>query len=115
MGTEYWVPMSSTTSRDAGLRRVSHLTRWAVAAAVVAAGAFSAAAARAVPGKAKASGTAGGAVSPQSSPVDSGAAVTPSDPSPADGSSAQAGDGLSAPSQAPRHSRGSGSVSSGAS
>ena len=114
--------MSSTASRDDGLRRVSNLTRWAVAGAVVAAGVFSAAAARAVPGRAKASVTPGGAVGPPPSSVDSGAASSGATVSPADGSAAQdngigtqAGDGLSAPYQAPRSYRGTGSVSSGSS
>ena len=72
---------------------------------------FSAAAARAVPGKAKASDTTPGAVSAPSSTVgDGGDAVSPADPS-----ASQAGNGLVAPAQAPRGSRGSASVSSGAS
>src|SRR3954454_2391714 len=49
--------MKPDAQRDDGLRRISSLTRWMAAAAVVVGGVFTAAVARAVPGHAKATST----------------------------------------------------------
>jgi hypothetical protein len=96
--------MPSSTDRDRGLRRVSHLTRWLAGAALVLTGLFSAAAAKALPGKTKSAGRVGQTSAPSqpSSPVD-------------DNGDGQAGGGLTPPAQLPQPSAGAGSVVSGAS
>jgi hypothetical protein len=95
--------MSNRAARDEGLRRVSALTRWTAAGAIVTAGALSAIAAKAIPGK-KASATPAGATE-QSQPPPS---VT--------GADANQGDGaLAPPVQLPARTGGRGSVVSGAS
>ena len=93
--------------RDAGLRRVSRLTRWLLAGALAATAAFSAIAARTVPGN--------------SGSQASNSTATTSDQSSQTGTSSsdQRDDGgsttLQAPSSSPSASGGSGSVTSGGS
>ena len=90
--------------RDAGLRRVSRLTRWLLAGALAATAAFSAIAARTVPGN--------------SSSQASNSTSTTSDQSGTSSSDQTGDDGsttLQAPSSSPSASGGSGSVTSGGS
>ena len=123
--------MKPATQRDEGLRRVSTLTRWMVAGSVAVAGVFTAAAARALPGHAKASstttvddgsasggsvdsGAAGGTVTPPAA----GPSVSPTSPSAGSSSSSSASSGsatLSPPPSRILGGRGRGRVSSGGS
>jgi hypothetical protein len=98
--------MPSSSDRDRGLRRVTHVTRWAAAVAVVLAGLFSAAAAKALPGKNKPTSqlTQTPAPSQPSAPVDGTGTGTN-----------QSNGGLAPPVQPPQATNGGGSVVSGAS
>jgi hypothetical protein len=96
--------MPRGSDRDRGLRRVSNLTRWAAAVAVVLAGVLSAAAAKALPGKTKSAGQ----VTPTTVPS------SPSSPVEGNGTD-QTNGGLTPPVQPPQPASGSGSVVSGAS
>lgn len=89
--------------RDAGLRRVSRLTRWLVAGSLALTGLFAGLAARAFPGH-----------SQQASAATTTTTVTSSQ---SDDSSSQddGSDQLQAPAAAPSASSGSGSVTSGGS
>src|SRR4051794_19149639 len=83
--------MKPAAQRDDGLRRVSSLTRWLTAGAVVVGGAFTAAVARAVPGHATSTplvtspGSDDDGFTPSGSQGGTGTAVTPATtlPSPA--------------------------------
>ena len=99
--------MSNRASRDEGLQRVSTLTQWIAGASIVVAGVFAAAAARAVPGKSSAS----------QQPSQAGPATSQRQASPAvtDNGGNPTNDGLVPPTLPPAPTRGSGSVSSGAS
>ena len=97
--------------RDAGLRRVSRLTRWLLAGALALTGAFSAIAAHSFPGTTgnRATSSAGTDQSSQSSQssqtTDSGSGQSDDDASPA----------LQPPSSTPSAGAGLGSVTSGGS
>jgi hypothetical protein len=101
----------AAAARDAGLRRVSRLTRWLLAGALALTAAFSAIAAHAFPGhsgRAQASGTTQTTGTAQSS-------GTGSDDQSGQTDSGSSGSGLQAPSSSPFASGGSGSVTSGGS
>ncbi|HLY83693.1 MAG TPA: hypothetical protein VKQ71_11940 [Acidimicrobiales bacterium] len=107
--------MSTRAARDAGLHRISSLTRWIAAGAIVMAGALSAIAARALPGK-KASATPAGATDPGQPPSSIGqdtAGQSSADP----GSANLGSGGLVPPTQPPASGRGHGraAVASGSS
>jgi hypothetical protein len=90
----------AAASRDAGLHRVSRLTRWLLAGALALTGAFSAIAARAFPGSTTpTTGQAGSSGQTGSSPSDEDTA----------------GGGLQAPATPPSASSGPGAVTSGGS
>jgi hypothetical protein len=87
-----------TRDRDAGLRRVSSMTRWLAGGAVALVGALSALVAQALPG------TSGAAATPPSSPA-SGSAPTATSPAPST-TTTTTDPGLQpapAPVQAPTH------------
>jgi len=122
--------MKPAAQRDDGLRRVSSLTRWLTAGAVVVGGVFTAAVARAVPGHAKSStplvtspGSDDGGFSPSGNQGSTGTATTPATtpPTPALSPSTQspsAGSSqgtLTPPRQRLGARGGRGSVSSGSS
>lgn len=91
--------------RDAGLHRVSRLTRWLLAGGLALTGACSAVAAHAFPGHttAQTTGSAGTSSTGQSSQASTS------------GSGQSAGSALQAPATVPSASGGSGSVTSGGS
>jgi hypothetical protein len=98
--------MPSRAARDEGLHRISSLTRWTAAGAIVMAGALSAIAARALPGK-KAPATPAGATDPAQAPSSTGqdnAGQSSANP----GSADQGSGGLVPPTQPPVSGRGHG-------
>ncbi|HZD72558.1 MAG TPA: hypothetical protein VE776_01485 [Actinomycetota bacterium] len=96
--------------RDAGLRRVSRLTRWLVAAALALTAGFSAIAARTPPGtSAKSSGQTG------STATTNGSARSDDDGPSSGDSDSDFGSTFQAPSSPPSASSGPGSVTSGGS
>lgn len=95
----------TAAQRDAGLRRVSRLTRWLLAGALALTAGFSAIAARGFSGSTgQTGGTATTGASGQTSNSDS-----------SDSTSSDDGSALQAPSNSPSASGGSGSVTSGGS
>jgi hypothetical protein len=110
------VVMSDRASRDEGLKRVSNLTRWIAGASIVVAGVFSAVAAKAAPGNSNRA-TQPSVQQPSQQPSQTDGTTSPTQASPAvtDNGSSQSNDGLVPPTLPPAPSRGSGSVSSGAS
>jgi hypothetical protein len=104
--------MSDRARRDEGLQRVSRLTRWIAGASIVTAGVFSAIAARALPGKSNPA-----AQQPSQLPSQPAGETSQGQESPAvtDSGSSQGNDTLVPPTVPPAPTRGSGSVSSGAS
>jgi hypothetical protein len=104
MAQDRGVDRGAVTARDAGLRRVSRLTRWLLAGALALTAAFSAIAAHAFPGH---------SASQASSTTQGGAGSTTT------GQSGQtddsSGSGLQSSSSSPSASSGSGSVTSGGS
>lgn len=105
MAQDRGVDRGAVTARDAGLRRVSRLTRWLLAGALALTAAFSAIAAHAFPGHSasQASSTTQGGGSSTTATSQSGQT---------DDSS---GSGLQSSSSSPSASSGSGSVTSGGS
>ena len=102
----------AAAARDAGLRRVSRLTRWLLAGALALTAAFSAIAAHAFPGH------SGGAQASSTTTQNSGttqSSGTGSDDQSGQSDSGSSGSGLQAPSSSPFASGGSGSVTSGGS
>jgi hypothetical protein len=96
--------------RDAGLRRVSRLTRWLVAAALALTAGFSAIAARSLPASnAKSSGQTGSTATTDDTGQSSDAGSSSSDSDPDSGSTFQA------PASPPSVFGGPGSVTSGGS
>jgi hypothetical protein len=91
--------------RDAGLRRVSRLTRWLLAGALALTGAFSAIAAHSFPGKTGNHATSSAGTDQSSQITDSGSGQSDDDTSPA----------LQPPSSTPSAGAGLGSVTSGGS
>jgi hypothetical protein len=104
MAQDRGVDRGAVTARDAGLRRVSRLTRWQLAGALALTAAFSAIAAHAFPGHSasQASSTTQGG----------GGSTTTGQSGQTDDSS---GSGLQPSSSLPSASSGSGSVTSGGS
>ena len=121
--------MKPAAQRDDGLRRVSSLTRWLTAGAVVVGGVFTAAVARAVPGHAKSTplvtspGSDDGGLTPSGNQGSGGTAITPATtlPTPALSPSTQSPSArssqatLTPPRQRLGGRGGRGSVSSGSS
>ena len=105
--------MSSTrTSRDAGLEKVSRVTKWLAVGAIAVAGVLSAVTAKALPGKSKTTVQSGASGSQSPSQSQDSPAATDNGAQ----SNAQDNSGLLPPNQPPvAGNGGSGAVSSGAS
>ncbi len=99
----------AVAARDAGLRRVSRLTRWLLAGALALTGAFSAIAAHAFPGHRTTQSSSSTTTADQSGQSGS------SDSSRSDSSDSGSDSGLQAPPSSPSWFGGSGSVTSGGS
>jgi hypothetical protein len=106
MAEDRGVDRGAVTARDAGLRRVSRLTRWLLAGALALTAAFSAIAAHAFPGH---------STSQASSTTQSGSGGGGSGTSQSGQTDDSSGSGLQSSSSSPSASSGSGSVTSGGS
>lgn len=105
MAQDREVDRGAVTARDAGLRRVSRLTRWLLAGALALTAAFSAIAAHAFPGHSTS----------QASSTAQGGATTTTDQSDQTDQTDSSGSGLQSSASSPSASSGSGSVTSGGS